>query len=43
MKDKVANGDVVIYGGELKDDKGNVLVAEGEAMSDAFDGKFKEY
>lgn len=34
LKDKVANGDVVIYGGELKDDKGNVLVAEGEVMSD---------
>lgn len=34
VKEKINNGEIVIYGGELKDDKGNVLVAEGETMSD---------
>ena len=34
LKDKIAKGEVTIYGGELKDDKGNVLVAAGEVMSD---------
>ena len=34
LKDKIAKGEVVVYGGELKDDKGNVLVAAGEVMSD---------
>ncbi len=31
---QIENGEVVIYGGELKDRDGNVLVAEGEVMSD---------
>lgn len=34
VKDKIASGEIVIYGGELKDADGNVLVAEGETMSD---------
>lgn len=34
LKQKMADGEVVVYGGELKDDKGNVLVKEGEVMSD---------
>lgn len=34
LKEKVVNGEVVIYGGELKDDKGNVLVEAGKTMSD---------
>lgn len=34
VKEKIASGEINIYGGELKDDKGNVLVAEGETMSD---------
>lgn len=34
LKEKVVSGEVVIYGGELKDDKGNILVEEGEVMSD---------
>ena len=34
LKEKVANGEIVIYGGELKDDKGNVLVEADKAMSD---------
>lgn len=32
---KIAKGEVVVYGGELIDDQGNVLVAEGEVMADA--------
>ena len=34
MRDQIANGEISVYGGELKDDEGNVLVAEGETMSD---------
>jgi hypothetical protein len=34
LKDKIASGEVVIYSGELKDDKGNVLVEDGQVMSD---------
>lgn len=34
VRDKIASGEINIYGGELKDDQGNVLVAEGETMSD---------
>lgn len=34
VKEKIANGEIVVYGGELKDDEGNILVAEGEVMSD---------
>lgn len=33
-KADIANGTINIYGGELKDNQGNVLVAEGETMSD---------
>lgn len=33
-KEDIANGKINIYGGELKDNKGNVLVAKGESMSD---------
>lgn len=35
VKEMIANGEINIYGGELKDDEGNVLVAEGETMADA--------
>ena len=35
VKEQIANGEIVVYGGELKDDEGNVLVAEGEVMADA--------
>lgn len=34
LKEKVLSGEVVIYGGELKNDKGEVLVKDGEVMSD---------
>ena len=34
LKAKMESGEVVVYAGELKDDKGNVLVKEGETMSD---------
>ncbi|WP_373214955.1 BMP family ABC transporter substrate-binding protein [Ruminococcus sp. 5_1_39BFAA] len=34
VKEKIASGEIVIYGGELKDADGNVLVADGETMSD---------
>ncbi|MDO4939070.1 MAG: BMP family ABC transporter substrate-binding protein [Lachnospiraceae bacterium] len=34
LKSKLESGEVVVYAGELKDDKGNVLVAEGETMDD---------
>lgn len=34
VKEDIANGKIKIYGGELKDNKGNVLVAAGETMSD---------
>lgn len=31
---KIAKGEVSVYAGELKDDQGNVLVADGEVMAD---------
>ena len=34
LKAKMQSGEVVVYAGELKDDKGNVLVAAGETMPD---------
>lgn len=34
LKAKMESGEVVVYAGELKDDKGNVLVPAGETMSD---------
>lgn len=34
LREQIANGEVTVYAGELKDDQGNVLVAEGEEMSD---------
>ena len=34
LKAKIDSGEVQIYGGELKDNEGNVLVAEGEVMPD---------
>ncbi|MDD3339223.1 MAG: BMP family ABC transporter substrate-binding protein [Lachnospiraceae bacterium] len=34
LKDKIASGEVSVYAGELKDDQGNVLVEEGQVMSD---------
>ncbi len=34
LKEKISSGEVVVYSGELKDDQGNVLVEEGETMSD---------
>ncbi len=34
VKDDIAGGKINIYGGELKDNKGNVLVPTGETMSD---------
>ena len=33
-KEDIKSGKINIYGGELKDNKGNVLVAAGETMSD---------
>ncbi len=33
-KEDLASGKIKVYGGELKDNKGNVLVAAGEMMSD---------
>lgn len=33
-KEDIAGGKINVYGGELKDNKGNVLVAAGETMSD---------
>ena len=35
VKEKIANGEIVVFAGELKDDEGNVLVAEGEVMADS--------
>lgn len=35
VKDQIASGELVVYAGELKDDEGNVLVADGEVMADA--------
>ena len=32
--DKIGTGEIDIYGGELKDNQGNVLVADGETMDD---------
>lgn len=34
LKAKMESGEVVVYAGELKDDKGNILVPAGETMSD---------
>ena len=34
LREKINNGDVQVYAGELKDDQGNVLVKDGEVMSD---------
>lgn len=34
VKEDIAGGKIKVYGGELKDNKGNVLVAAGETMSD---------
>ncbi len=34
VRDQIASGEINIYSGELKDDQGNVLVADGETMSD---------
>lgn len=34
VKEDIASGKIKVYGGELKDNKGNVLVAAGETMSD---------
>lgn len=34
VKEKIASGEIDIYGGEIKDDEGNVLVEEGQTMSD---------
>ena len=34
LKEKIASGEVQIFAGELKDNAGNVLVADGEVMSD---------
>lgn len=33
-KEDIASGKIDIYGGELKDNEGNVIVSEGESMSD---------
>ena len=35
VKDMIANGEIQVYAGELKDDEGNVLVEEGQVMEDA--------
>ena len=34
VKAKILSGEIVVYGGEIKDDQGNVLVTEGETMND---------
>ncbi len=34
LKEKMANGEVTVYGGELKDVDGNVLVEAGQVMDD---------
>jgi basic membrane lipoprotein Med (substrate-binding protein (PBP1-ABC) superfamily) len=34
VKEDIGNGKVQVFGGELKDNEGNVLVAAGESMSD---------
>ena len=34
MKSKLESGEVQVYAGELKDNQGNVLVKEGQVMSD---------
>ena len=34
LAEKIKNGEVNVYAGELLDDKGNVLVADGEVMAD---------
>ena len=34
VKEDIENGEIIVFGGELKDNKGNLLVAEGEIMND---------
>lgn len=34
VKEEIANGEIVVFAGELKDNKGNILVPEGEVMDD---------
>jgi len=34
VKKDIEDGKINVFGGELKDNKGNVLVPEGEIMSD---------
>lgn len=34
MEEKIKSGEVDVYGGELKDNEGNVLVKDGESMPD---------
>ncbi|MDO5134080.1 MAG: BMP family ABC transporter substrate-binding protein [Eubacteriales bacterium] len=34
LREKIESGEIKIYGGELKDNAGNVLVPDGEVMSD---------
>ena len=34
VQDKILAGEIEVFGGELKDQDGNVLVSEGEVMSD---------
>ena len=34
LREQINNGEVQVYAGELKDDQGNVLVKDGEVMSD---------
>ena len=34
LKSKLESGEVQVYAGELKDNQGNVLVQEGQVMSD---------
>ena len=33
-QEKVISGEIDVFGGELKDNEGNVIVPEGETMSD---------
>jgi hypothetical protein len=34
LQDKIIGGEIEVFGGELKDNKGSVLVKAGEVMSD---------
>ena len=34
LEEQLANGEIDVFGGELKDNNGNVIVAEGETMAD---------